>query len=83
VNDDRGGQETVFEVHPGNWPVAVDATDPRNQFHERALHEARIATDYRQVETSAPARAGLVSRLRLALGGGSAMTATEPCSCAA
>lgn len=73
----------MFEVHPGNWPVAVDPTDPRNLFHERALREARIATDHRQVETSTPARAGLVSRLRLALGGGSAIAATEPCTCPA
>ena len=73
----------MFEVYPSNWPVAVDTTDPRNQFHERALHEARIATDYRQVETSAPARVGLVTRLRLAIAGGPAISAIEPCSCAA
>ena len=73
----------MLEVHPGNWPVAVDSTDPRNQFHERALHEARIATEYRQVEILAPARAGLVTRLRLAIAGGPAISAAEPCSCPA
>lgn len=46
----------MFDVYPSNWPVAVDSTDPRNQFHERALHEARIATDSRQLATTAPAR---------------------------
>ncbi len=73
----------MFEVYPSNWPVAIHSSEPRNQFHERALHEARIATDYRQVATGAPARGGLVTRLRLALGGGSAIPATEPCSCPA
>jgi len=73
----------MFEVHPGNWPVAVDSTDPRTQFHERALHEARIATDYRQVETNAPVRVGLVTRIRLAIAGGPAISASEPCSCPA
>jgi hypothetical protein len=73
----------MFEVYPSNWPVAVDSSDPRNQFHERALHEARIASDYRQVETSAPARAGLVTRLRLAIARGPAISATEPCNCPA
>ncbi len=73
----------MFDVYPSNWPVAVDSTDPRNQFHERALHEARIATDSRQLATTAPARAGLVTRLRLALAGGSAISASEPCNCPA
>lgn len=78
----------MFEVHPGSWPVAIDSSDPRNQFHERALHEARIATDHRGVDhrplaTSVPARAGLVTRVRLALAGGSSVSATEPCSCPA
>lgn len=73
----------MFEVYPSNWPVAVDSSDPRNQFHERALHEARIASDYRQGATTAPARAGLVTRLRVAIGGGPAISATEPCNCPA
>ncbi len=38
----------MFELSPSSWPVAVDATDPRNQFHERALFEARVATDHRE-----------------------------------
>ena len=74
----------MFEVYPGNWPVAVDSTDPRNQFHERALHEARVATDDRQYATPAPARdGGLVARLRLAIAGGPAATISEPCTCPA
>lgn len=73
----------MFEVYPSTWPVAVDSSDPRNQFHERALHEARVATDYRQVATTAPARAGLVTRLRLAIAGAPAISATDPCTCPA
>ncbi len=73
----------MFEVYPSNWPVAIDATDPRNQFHERVLHEARIATDYRHVATSAPTRMGLLTRLRHAISGGPAISATDPCGCPA
>jgi hypothetical protein len=73
----------MFEVYPSNWPVAVDSTDPRNQFHERALHEARIATEYRQVATIAPAGVGLVTRIRLAIAGGPVISATETCNCPA
>jgi hypothetical protein len=61
---------------------AIDATDPRNQFNERALHEARIATDYRQYASSQPRR-GLLARIRAALPGAPVVTTTQACSCPA
>jgi hypothetical protein len=73
----------MFEVHPSNWPVAVDLSDPRNQFHERALHEARATTDYREPASRASTRSGLLTRLRLAIAGGPAISASEPCNCPA
>ena len=33
---------------------APDPTDPRNLFHERALHEARIASEYREIAAARP-----------------------------
>jgi hypothetical protein len=73
----------MFEVYPGNWPMAVDSTDPRNQFHERALHEARATTDYRESAARASGRSGLVTRIRLAIAGGPAISASDPCNCPA
>jgi hypothetical protein len=78
----------MFELYTGG-PFAIDPTDPRNQFHERALLEARIAHDY--VEHTAPdsiAAPGngpsLVSRLRFALAGAApVVTTTEVCTCQA
>ena len=71
----------MYEIHPSSWPVAVDANDPRDQFHRTAIHEARVATERRQPELAAPTP-GLVGRLRLALAIGP-VVATEPCSCPA
>ena len=48
---------------------AIDATDPRNQFHERALHEARIATEYRNYAAAEPRASGFLERLRAAVAG--------------
>jgi hypothetical protein len=70
----------MFDVYPSNWPL-VDTSDPRNQFHETALHEAQVATDARGFATPAPSHDSLVTRLRLAYAGGPA--ATEPSSCPA
>jgi hypothetical protein len=72
--------QVMFEVYPSNWPMAVDSTDPRNQFHQRALDEARATSDYRTAAQPAPAREpGLVGRLRLAIAGGAA-PATQLCT---
>jgi hypothetical protein len=73
----------MFEVHPSNWPVALDANDPRDHFHRTALAEARAATDRRGAAMRpTSARAALLERVRLALAGGTAQVA-EPCNCAA
>ena len=62
---------------------AIDATDPRNQFNERALHEARIATEYHQSTVSQPEASGLLARLRVAITGAQVVTTTQACSCPA
>lgn len=71
----------MFDVYPNDWPVAYDPADTRNQFHETALHEARVATDIRQYRVEVPERPGLLTRMRLAIAGGPAIT--EPCNCPA
>jgi hypothetical protein len=73
----------VHKIYPMEW-LRLDPSDQRNQFHLTALHEARIATDYRQAFAPIPARdPGFVARIRLAIAGGPAATITEPCSCPA
>jgi hypothetical protein len=62
-----------------------DAANNRDRFHETALREARVASEYRQAEdaVAAPAAsARFVTRLRLAFAGGSSAT-TEACNCPA
>ena len=58
---------------------AVDATDPRNLFNERALHEARIATEYRQYVATRPRASGLFARIRAALSGAEVVTTRQAC----
>ncbi len=71
----------MFAFHPTNGSFVVDATDPLNRFHETALREARIATDYRHAGSACTPQASFVNRIRLALAGSPATSAT--CSCAA
>lgn len=59
-----------------------DVHTGRDRIHEIALHDARIATDYRQPAPVASARPSFATRLRLAFAGGPAAT-TEACSCPA
>jgi hypothetical protein len=61
---------------------APDATDPRNLFHERALREARIASEYREL-AAASQGPGLLSRIRAALSGARVAPATQACDCPA
>jgi hypothetical protein len=73
----------VFELYLSHTSGGEHSTDPRNQFHETAIRDARIATDWAQREpAAASARLGLVARLRLAFNGGPSVT-TEACSCPA
>jgi hypothetical protein len=78
----------VYELYAGA-PFAIDPTDPRNQFHERALLEARIAHEYRAHRASlaeqldvVESQPSLVSRLRFALAGGPSIAA-QSCECPA
>ncbi len=73
----------MFEIHPSNWPIALDPDDPRDQFHRIALADARVATE-RRPQLAFATRPGprIVARLRLALAGAPQVT-SEPCSCPA
>lgn len=62
---------------------AIDATDPRNLFHERALHEARTATEYREGDLTGSRRSGRLARLRAALFGTQVAATPQPCPCPA
>ena len=71
----------MFELY-ASTPFALDATDPRNQFLETALREARIVHDH--LEDAEPARVASepgpspIARLRLAFAGGATAPA-QPC----
>ena len=71
----------MSEAYLTNWSFGGETPDTRSHFHETALREARIATDYREVEPAIPARESLLTRLRLAFGGPSATA--EACNCPA
>jgi hypothetical protein len=66
-----------------NGTFATDATDPRNLFHERALSEARIASEYHQHTVEQPRTASLFARVRAALAGAQGVPTTEVCGCPA
>jgi len=72
----------MFEIHPSNWPMATGTVDPRDTFHLTALREAQAATEFRGNASAATRQPGLVTRMRLALAGGPAVS-TEPCNCPA
>lgn len=70
----------MSEVHRTNWSFGGENPDTRNHFHETALREARIASDYREVEPASPVKETFLSRLRLALAG---PAPTDACNCPA
>ncbi len=70
----------MSEAYLTNWSFGGETPDTRNHFHDTALREARIATEYRQVESPSPAREGFLTRLRLAF---MKPSANEACNCPA
>jgi len=75
----------MSEAYLTNWSFRGEIPDTRNRFHDTALREARIASEYHSSPahgdvSAAPARMSFVARLRLALGG---PAATEGCNCPA
>jgi hypothetical protein len=70
----------MSEAYLTNWSFGGETPDTRNHFHETALREARIASDYRDVEPAPPDKGSFVNRLRLAFAGPSAVDA---CNCPA
>jgi hypothetical protein len=78
----RGGPTKMLDMY-ATGTFAMDATDPRNQFHDRALHEARIATESRGYAAAAPHTSGLLERVRAALTGTQVGNTPEPCPCPA
>jgi hypothetical protein len=71
----------MSEAYLTNWSLGSDWTERNDRFHETALAEARVATEYRDVEPGTKAHDGLLARLRLAFAGQPATT--EACSCPA
>ena len=74
----------MFELYLSHTSGGEHSTDPRNQFHEVALRDARIASDWHSEIAPAVvvAKAGFVSRLRHAFAGRPAQT-TDTCACPA
>jgi hypothetical protein len=74
----------MFELYLSHTSAGEPSTDPRNQFHEVAMLEARIASDWHEIATApvAATKPSFVSRLRLAFAGGPSVT-TDACTCPA
>ena len=74
----------MFELYLSHTSAGDHSTDPRNQFHEIAMLEARIASDWHDAATApvAETKSSFVSRLRLAFAGAPSAT-TEACNCPA
>ena len=72
----------MFELYTAE-AFAPDPTDPRNLFHERALHEARIASEFRELAEARPQATGLFARFRTAIAGRGAEATTQTCPCPA
>lgn len=71
----------MSEAYLTNWSLGSDWTARDDHFHETALAEARVATEYRQVQPATPAHSGLFARLRLVFAGQA--PTTEACNCPA
>jgi hypothetical protein len=80
-NDPRRSNEMLDMYATGTF--AIDATDPRNQFNERALAEARVATEFRNYAVAEPHAGGLLERVRAAVTGIRVTNTPEPCPCPA
>ena len=72
----------MSEIHLTHASFGTDSTEPRNRFHQTALSEARVATEYRQLAPEPATRPSFTTRLRLAFVGGPPVT-TEACNCPA
>jgi hypothetical protein len=70
----------MSEAYLTNWSFGGETPDTRNHFHETALREARIASDYRQVQPAVAVEMSFLTRLRLAFAG---PAATDTCTCPA
>jgi hypothetical protein len=82
TEDDRQEVHQMLELYAAG-AFAPDPTDPRNLFHERALREARLATEFRELTESRPRTTGPVARVRAAIAGLQAGTTTQACPCPA
>jgi hypothetical protein len=70
----------MSEAYLTSWTFGGDTPNTRSHFQETALREARIATDYREVEPVIAAREPFLTRLRLAFAG---RPAADACNCPA
>jgi hypothetical protein len=68
----------MSEAYLTNWSFGGETPDTRNHFHDTALREARIASEYRRVERASPVKDSLLTRIRLAFAG---PAATDACNC--
>jgi hypothetical protein len=74
----------MSDVSLSNWSFGGEPASGRSHFHDTALREARIATEYHEREhehEAAPAQPGFLARLRLAFAGPAA--APDACNCPA
>jgi hypothetical protein len=76
-----GRRRDMSEAYLTNWSFGGESPASRDHFHDTAIREARVATEYRKLD-QAPATdaVSFLARLRLAL---ARPTAQEACNCPA
>ena len=68
----------MSEAYLTSFSFGNDAGDSRNQFHQIALREARIATEHHATREFQPAQPSFATRLRLVFGG---RPTAQPAAC--
>jgi hypothetical protein len=71
----------MYALYATAWTTPPeDPTEERNRFHRIALHEARIASDWRTTASREARPAGLLDRVRAAIGIAPAQADCVACS---
>jgi hypothetical protein len=59
----------MSEAYLTNWSIGSDWTERADPFHETALADARVASEYRRFAPEAKAPTSLIARIRQAVAG--------------
>lgn len=59
----------MYALYASHWPTSLeDPTEERDRYHRIALHEARIASEWSSTASRRSQPAGILDRVRQAIG---------------